>query len=81
MSFLLCFACPNALATDRHLPRIVYLHDVLTGLRSTVDPAVWQVDWAAHHARITDLLNTHTSPAERSVLCGRVSDTDRALVV
>lgn len=80
VSFLLCFACPNALATDRHLPRIVYLHDAISALRSAVDPAVWRVDWAAHHARVTDLLDTHTSPAERTVLRGRVSDTDRRLV-
>ncbi len=80
VSFLLCFACPNALATDRHLPRIVYLHDAMTALRSAVDPAVWRVDWAAHHARVTDLLDTHTSEAERPVLRGRVSDTDRRLV-
>src|SRR6266496_1123343 len=25
VSFLMCFACPNALATGRHLPRIIYL--------------------------------------------------------
>jgi hypothetical protein len=80
VSFLLCFACPNALATDRHLPRIIYLHEAMTGLRSAVDPAVWRVDWAAHHARVTHLLDTHTSPAERPVLRGRVSDTDRQLV-
>lgn len=80
VSFLLCFACPNALATDRHLPRIVYLHHAMTALRSVVDPAVWRVDWAAHHARVTDLLDSHTSVAERPVLRGRVSDTDRRLV-
>jgi hypothetical protein len=80
VSFLLCFACPNALATDRHLPRIVYLHDAMTGLRSAVDPAVWLVDWAGHYSRVTDLLHSHTSTAERPALRGRVSDTDRALV-
>jgi hypothetical protein len=80
VSFLLCFACPNALATDRHLPRIVYLHDAMTGLRSALDPAVWRADWAAHHARVTDLLDNHTSAAERPVLRGWVSDTDRRLV-
>lgn len=80
VSFLLCFACPNALATDRHLPRIVYLHQAMTGLRSAVDPPVWRVDWAGHYARVTDLLDTHTSAAERPILRSRVSDTDRQLV-
>jgi hypothetical protein len=80
VSFLFCFACPNALATDRHLPRIVYLHEAMTGLRSALDPAVWRIDWAGHHARVADLLDTHTSPAERPVLRGRASDTDRRLV-
>jgi hypothetical protein len=80
VSLLMCFACPNALATDRHLPRILYLHETLTGLRSAADPGVWAIDWAAHHARTTDLLDAHTSPAERPSLRARVSDTDRALV-
>jgi hypothetical protein len=80
VSFLLCFACPNALATDRHLPRIVYLHDAMTGLRSAVDPAVWLSDWAGHYSRVTDLLHSHTSSAERPALRGRVSPTDRDLV-
>lgn len=80
VSFLLCFACPNALATERHLPRIVYLHEAMTGLHSALDPAVWLVDWAGHYARVSDLLHTHTSAAERPALRGQVSDTDRDLV-
>jgi hypothetical protein len=80
VSFLLCFACPNALATDRHLPRIVHLHEAMTTLRSTVDAAVWNADWAQHHQRVSDLLDTHTSPAERRALHGQVTDIDRELI-
>jgi hypothetical protein len=80
VSFLLCFACPNALATDRHLPRIVHLHEAMTALRSTVDQAVWNADWAEHHQRVSDLLNTHTSPAERQALRGQATDIDRDLI-
>jgi hypothetical protein len=70
VSFLLCFACPNALATDRHLPRIVYLHEAMTGLRSALDPAAWRIDWAGHHARVTDLRHPHQP--------GRMAGTARA---
>ncbi|WP_331733137.1 hypothetical protein OHU34_43705 (plasmid) [Streptomyces sp. NBC_00080] len=36
VSFLLCFACRNAVATGRDLPRIAYLHQALESLRSAV---------------------------------------------
>lgn len=48
VSFLLCFACRNAVATGRYLPRIAYLHQALESLRSAVTPAVWAADWATH---------------------------------
>jgi len=79
-SFLLCFACPNALAMPRHLPRIIYLHEALTALQSAVSPAAWATDWAAHHARVNDLLAAHTTEAERHALRGDLADRDRALI-
>jgi uncharacterized membrane protein len=80
VSFLLCFACSNALATGRHLPRIAYLHQALGAVRSAVDAATWQADWAGHHARVGDLLGQHTSEQGRPVLLARLAERDRELI-
>lgn len=80
VSFLLCFACPNAVATGRHLPRIVYLHQALEGLRSAVDTATWTADWAEHHGRIADLVSAHTTEAGRAALRAQLTDHDRGLI-
>ncbi|MEV0131436.1 hypothetical protein AB0H83_23600 [Dactylosporangium sp. NPDC050688] len=77
VSFLLCFACPNAVATGRHLPRIVYLHKILETLRATLDASTWAADWAGHHARVADLVHTHTTDAERARLLVVLTDRDR----
>ena len=76
-SFLLCFACPNAVATGRHLPRIVYLHQILQTLRATLGAATWAADWAGHHARVADLVHAHTTEAERARLLASLTDRDR----
>lgn len=80
VSFLMCFACPNALATDLHLPRIVYLHEAMTTLRSALAPAAWATDWAGHYSRVAALLDGHTTEAERLALRARINDRDRHLV-
>ncbi|MBT2401470.1 hypothetical protein [Streptomyces sp. ISL-100] len=80
VSFLLCLACPNALATGRDLPRIVYLHRALETLRSAVSGSVWQADWAAHHMRVSDFLTTHTSESARPELLAQVAERDRHLI-
>ncbi len=80
VSFLMCFACPNALATGRHLPRIIYLHQALEALRSAVDTSTWAMDWAGHHSRVSDLIATHTTKAERAGLRAQLTDGDRELI-
>jgi hypothetical protein len=80
VSFLLCFACPNALATGRHLPRILYLHQALESLRCAVNATSWAADWAEHHIRVTDLVDTHTTGAERAGLRAQLTDRDRDLI-
>lgn len=80
VSFLLCLACPNAVATGRHLPRIVYLHQALEALRCVVDTATWAADWAEHHGRVADLVGAHTTEAERAALRSQVTDQDRELI-
>ncbi|MBF6216271.1 hypothetical protein IU433_28315 [Nocardia puris] len=79
-SFLQCFACDNAVATSQHLPRITYLHEALSNLRSAVSPAAWAADWAAHYSRVSDMLLRHTTLAERTELRSRATDRDRVLI-
>ncbi|MEV0182901.1 hypothetical protein AB0I54_26900 [Streptomyces sp. NPDC050625] len=80
VSFLLCFACRNAVATTRDLPRIVYLHHVIEGLRSTLTAAAWTTDWQGHYARVSDFLNTHTSQDSRAELVSTLAQADRDLI-
>ncbi|MBC2644416.1 MULTISPECIES: hypothetical protein [unclassified Rhodococcus (in: high G+C Gram-positive bacteria)] len=79
-SFLLCLACPNAVATRRHLPRLVHLHDGMTELHAVLDTAVWEQQWQQHFQRISTLLDTHTTAAERSDARTRITDADRTTI-
>ncbi|MBF6302845.1 hypothetical protein IU459_35770 [Nocardia amamiensis] len=79
-SFLLCLACPNAIATRRHLPRLVHLREALDELRGVVDSAVWSQDWHEHHLRVSALLDNHTTPEERAAALVDLSDADRATI-
>ncbi len=79
-SFLLCLACPNAVATRRHLPRLVHLHDGMTELHAVLDTTVWDRQWQQHFERISALLDTHTTAVERSDARARVTDADRTTI-
>ncbi|MFJ9005425.1 hypothetical protein [Streptomyces canus] len=79
-SFLMCFACPNALATSRHLPRIIYLHSALEALRSAVSGAAWTADWAGHYHRVDNLLNEHTDRDRWPALLTELSEKDKDLI-
>lgn len=80
VSFLMCFACPNAIATERHLPRILYLQAAIDSLRSVVNAEVWDADWSAHHDRIGDLVRTHTRTDERPALLAALTPRDRLMI-
>ncbi|MER6189616.1 hypothetical protein [Streptomyces cyaneofuscatus] len=54
-SFLLCTACPNAVITPRHLPRLAYLLHVLEELKAVLAPEVWDQDWGEPYTRLRDL--------------------------
>lgn len=54
-SFLLCTACPNAVVTPRHLPRLAYLLHTLENLQGVLPDAIWDADWRDHHGRLADL--------------------------
>lgn len=76
-SFLACFACPNAVATPDHLPRLVALYDALVAVASAVPPAVWETDYAGHFARLRDLLSHHATAAELTAARAEVTTQDR----
>jgi hypothetical protein len=78
-SFLWCLLCENAIATRRHLPRLVYLHRALNELRGTLEPAVWDQDWREHFLRLHHLLAEHATPAEQAAAILAITDTDRQL--
>lgn len=79
-SFLMCLACPNSIATPRHLPRLVCLHDALSGLASAVDGEVWTTDYAAHFERLTHLLRTSTTQEELDEARKQVRSDDKTLI-
>lgn len=79
-SFLLCLACPNAVITPRHLPRLAYLHQALDGLRAVLTAAIWDHDWRDHHARLEHLKDSAFTPAEWTDALGAVSADERAII-
>lgn len=79
-SFLWCLLCENAIATRRHLPRLVYLHRALNELRGTLERAVWDHDWREHFLRLHHLLAEHTTSAEQAAAILLIADTDRQLI-
>jgi|GEM_PF-920101 len=79
-SFLACFACPNGVATPAHLPRLVATSDALDRIGSAVTPAVWAEDYAAHYARLTDLLLANTTPEQRDHARREVTDDVEAVI-
>jgi hypothetical protein len=79
-SFLDCLACPNGIATRRHVPRLAYLHACLGELRGTLDAEVWALDWQQHYARLSSLLDAHTTAAERQAALRGIGNRDHTLV-
>jgi hypothetical protein len=79
-SFLWCLRCENAIATRRHLPRLVYLHRALNELRATLEPAHWDQDWREHFVVLDHLLAQHTTSAEQDGAVLVVTDADRSMI-
>lgn len=78
-SFLMCLACPNAVATPAHLPRLLALQDGLHNLASA-NPARFDQLYREHHQRLQHLLATSATEADRIAARHTTTDTDRALV-
>jgi hypothetical protein len=63
-SFLTCFQCPNALATQQHLPALLALLDRLENARQAIDSDTW---WDRHGRTwraITEDILPRFTPAE-----------------
>ena len=79
-SFLSCLACPNAVASLGHLPRLVVLHDALVGISEVVSRQEWQDHYAGHHARLQDLLHHCANDEEVAQARSSATPADRATV-
>lgn len=79
-SFLLCLGCPNAVATPAHLPRLVALWEAMNRIGSAVTSAVWAEDYAQHHARLAELLNSNYTPEQRDAARREVSQEDDEMI-
>lgn len=79
-SFLSCLGCVNAIATPRHLPRLVLTHAGLAELGSTIDSTEWVQRWETHYRRLSSLLERHTTQAERTAAMTSATDDDRLQV-
>lgn len=78
-SFLMCLACPNAVATPAHLPRLVLLGEALDNLAS-VDPSRFESRYRQHRDRLEHLLESSTTPADRAAARDAATDADRAVI-
>jgi hypothetical protein len=80
-SFIACLGCRNAVATPAHLPRLVALSGALERIGSAVTPAVWDEDYAVHHARLTELLETNTTVEQRAAALRATTAADEESIL
>ena len=68
------------MATPRHLGRLVVLHAALEELRSALSETEWRHRWQLHHQRLCDVLDHHSTDAERAHAVAATTDAERELV-
>ena len=78
-SFLMCLACPNAVATPSHLPRLATLAKALDNL-ATVSPERFSRDYSAHRGRLADVLHQASGFQELDRAAATATDQDRDMV-
>lgn len=74
--FLGCLSCPNAIATDRHLPLMRYTLDLLEEIRASVPDSQWVNRFALAHAQLSHVLDS----APVSPYAKRVTNRQRDLI-
>lgn len=79
-SFLACLGCANAIATPRHLSRLVLTRAGLIELSSTISTDEWVRRWEHHYLRLCSLLQRHTTEAEQHAALNSATERDRDLV-
>ncbi|MEU6972886.1 hypothetical protein AB0A71_35260 [Kitasatospora aureofaciens] len=80
-SFLLCIACPNAVVTPRHLPRLAHLLHMLEELKAVLAAEVWDQDWREHYERLRDLRKAPDfTDTEWSDALNSISAKDREVI-
>jgi hypothetical protein len=79
-SFLSCLGCVNAIATPRHLSRLVLTHAGLVELSGTISSDEWARRWETHYLRLCSLLKRHTTEAERAAAMKSATEHDRNMV-
>jgi hypothetical protein len=80
-SFLLCFICPNAVITPRHLPRLALLHRSLEDLRAVLQAEAWAQDWDVRHQRLTSIKQAPDfTAAEWDDALTAATDEDRQII-
>ncbi len=66
--FLGCLSCPNAIATDRHLPMMRYTLNLLEEIRAALPSTQWEERFARAHAQLTQILkDAPSTPEQRRV--------------
>lgn len=78
VSFLLCLACPNAITTPAHLPRLVALRDCFANF-ATAHPSRFLKLYTPHSQRLEHLLST-IRPADLRAAEAAVTDDDRSTI-
>lgn len=76
-SFLMCLACTNAIATPKHLPRLVALRTALRHISSVVSEERWRRDFAPHLSRLEDLLLRLATETELSDISTITDETEQ----
>jgi hypothetical protein len=79
-SIFSCFFCANAVATPKHLPKLVILQDALNRVYGLVSEPVWTADFAAVFGRLSDLLDRNTTRAERDAARHLATEREKEVV-
>ena len=77
-SFLLCLACPNAVATPDHVPRLLVLQRALENMASA-SPEHFERHHADHAQRLRHLLSNIPSPIKHEARA-KVTDRDENVI-
>lgn len=76
-SFMACLSCTNAVATPRHIPRLMYLLASIDALAQVLPDAVWRTRWAERRGQLASLLAAHTTAAEREDAIRKVTEAEK----